>query len=142
MTNSENGSEMTEGACNCGAIRFTVAGTPTDVYVCHCSICRRASGGNGIAVVVVPNEKFSWASGEEFITSWKKPDADWEMWFCRRCGSPVPGTNDKSRKFVPAGLIKTGAEKLTVKHHIWVGSKAPWDEIGDSGRQHTEAFEA
>jgi len=28
-----------------------------------------------------------------------------------------------------------------VAHHIWVGSKAGWDEIGDGGRRHLEAFE-
>jgi hypothetical protein len=57
------------------------------------------------------------------------------------CGSPVPGLNDESRMFVPAGLITDGGDSLKVKHHIWVDSKAVWDVIGDSGRQHREAFE-
>ena len=26
--------------------------------------------------------------------------------------------------------------------HVWVGSKAVWDEIGDSGKQHREGFTA
>jgi hypothetical protein len=43
--------------------------------------------------------------------------------------------------FVPAGLMTEGGERLTVKHHIWIDSKAIWDEIGDLGRQHREAFE-
>jgi hypothetical protein len=43
--------------------------------------------------------------------------------------------------FVPAGLITDGGDSLKVKHHIWVDSKAVWDVIGDSGRQHREAFE-
>lgn len=60
---------------------------------------------------------------------------------CRRCGSPVPAANDESRMFVPAGSLTDGTENLTVTDHIWVGSKAPWDEIGDSGRCHLEAFE-
>ena len=63
-----------------------------------------------------------------------------EMWFCRTCGSPVPGKNDEARMFVPAGLIVDGGESLKVIHHVWVNSKAPWDEIGDSGKQHREAF--
>jgi hypothetical protein len=58
------------------------------------------------------------------------------------CGSPLPGANDAARTFVPAGLILEGGERLKVAHHIWVGSKAAWDEIGDAGKQHHEAFKA
>ncbi len=132
---------MASGACNCGAISFNIEADLSDVYVCHCSICRRATGSNGIAVIVVANEVFEWTGGEDLIASWKKPGADWEMWFCKRCGSPVPGVNDESRMFVPAGLISDGGENLKVAHHIWVGSKAAWDEIGDGGRRHPEAFD-
>jgi hypothetical protein len=42
--------------------------------------------------------------------------------------------------FVPAGAIVEGADKLRVAHHVWVGSKAAWDEIGDTGKQHPEGF--
>ena len=132
---------MAHGQCNCGAVSFTVTTELSDVIVCHCSICRRATGSNGIAVVVVDNDNFEWTNGEELIASWKKPDSDWEMWFCSRCGSPVPGSNDDSRMFVPAGLIDDDSVSLHVAHHIWVGSKAEWDEIGDDGRRHLEAFE-
>jgi len=34
----------------------------------------------------------------------------------------------------------SGAERLKVAHHIYVGSKANWEEIGDSGKQHFGAF--
>lgn len=133
---------MAIGTCNCGAIGFEISGELSDVYVCHCSICRRSSGSNGIAVVVISNDRFQWTHGEELIASWQKPDADWQTWFCRICGSRVPGTNDASRMFVPAAAITHGAKSLEVKHHIWVDSKAGWDEIGDCGRQHKEAFKA
>jgi hypothetical protein len=132
---------MAHGECNCGAVSFEITAEISDVIICHCSICRRATGSNGIAVLIVNNDDFRWTGGEELITCWKKPDADWLMGFCRNCGSPVPDMNDESRMFVPAGSIKDGGESLTVKHHIWVDSKAAWDEIGDSGRRHPEAFE-
>lgn len=132
---------MALGECNCGAVAFEISADLSGVFVCHCSICRRSTGSNGIAVVVIDNNAFRWIRGEELIAAWKKPDADWQTWFCRICGSPVPGINDESRMFVPAGLISNGGESLAVIHHVWVDSKAVWDEIGDSGQRHREAFE-
>jgi len=131
---------MAHGECNCGAVRFAVDAELSDVFVCHCSICRRFTGSNGIAVLIVPNERFRWIEGEERIATWTKPGTNWQSWFCRVCGSAVPGENDPERMFIPAGSVTEGGENLRVVHHIWVGSKAPWDEIGDGGKQHLEAF--
>ena len=131
---------MVKGECNCGAIAFEINMAPTEIYVCHCSICRRATGSHGIAVIVVDNDAFSWVRGEADTVTWKKPNADWQTWFCKSCGSPVPGVNDETRMFVPAGVISEGGEALRVAHHIWVGSKATWDEIGDDGQCHQTAY--
>lgn len=134
------GTLMALGECNCGAVAFEIDATLTDVFVCHCSICRKFTGSNGIAVVVMDNSAFRWLRGEDQIASWKKPNADWQSSFCRVCGSSLPGANNNSQTFVPAGLISEGGESLRIAHHIWVSSKAVWDEIGDSGRQHRQAF--
>lgn len=75
------------GECNCGAVRFEIASPPAGVYMCHCSICRRSTGSNGIAVVVVPNEDFRWTRGQEHITAWTKPNSAWES---TRSMSTVP----------------------------------------------------
>lgn len=131
---------MVTGQCNCGAVAFEIDAEVSDICVCHCSICRRSTGSNGIAVVVTENESFRWTSGEDNVATWKKPDADWQTWFCRSCGSTLPGRNDEARVFVPAGLIVEGDESLRVAHHIYVESKAAWDEIGDSGVQHADGF--
>lgn len=133
---------MAQGACNCGAVAFEISTELSDVFVCHCSICRRSTGSSGIAVVVVDNDTFRWTRGEEQITTWKKPDVDWQTSFCRACGSALPGKNDESRMYVPAGLISEGGEALRVAHHIWVDSRAVWDEIGGPGKLHNEAFSA
>ena len=132
---------MATGECNCGAIAFEITSNISDVFICHCSICRRSTGSNGIAVVVIDNRDFHWIRGEELINTWHKPGHDWQTSFCQNCGSPLPSVNDESRMYVPAGLITEGGESLRVTHHIWVDSKAVWDVIGDSGKQHRESFE-
>lgn len=133
---------MARGECNCGAVQFEIDAELSSVFVCHCSICRRSTGSNGIAVVVVPNDQFRWLRGQEHIATWQKPGTGWQTWFCRVCGAPVPGENDPTRMFAPAGSITEGGDALKVAHHIWVGSKAAWDEIGGDARQHPEAFRA
>ena len=127
------------GRCNCGAVRFALHGEVQGVFVCHCSLCRRTAGSNGMAVVVVPNERFAWTAGEDQVRGWKMPDRDWEAWFCATCGSTLPGANDPERMFVPAGLLDD-ADHLRVTHHIFVDSRAPWDEIGGDAVQHPGGF--
>ena len=129
---------MVKGQCNCGAVIFEIDGDVSDIYICHCSICRKYTGSNGVAVVVVGNEKFRWLKGKEQISTWIKPIGDWQSTFCRVCGSSLPVKNDESSMAVPAGAIIEGGENLNVAHHIWVGSKANWDEICDSGERHLE----
>ncbi|HRE14731.1 MAG TPA: GFA family protein, partial [Usitatibacteraceae bacterium] len=64
---------VARGACNCGAVAFEIEGELNGVYVCHCSLCRRFTGANGIAVVVVAKEGFRWLRGEDQVTTWRKP---------------------------------------------------------------------
>ena len=131
---------MITGKCSCGSVSFEADHQTANIYVCHCSLCRRSSGGNGVYVVIVPRDAFRWAKGEDQVQSWSDPSADWKNWFCRTCGSRLPGDNDEDHVFIPAGLITEGDEQLQVAHHIWVGSKAPWDHIGNTGKQHHGAF--
>ena len=114
---------MLEGGCSCGSVRFAIEVTRPDVYVCHCSICRRSSGSNGVAVLVLPNAQFRWLQGEDQIATWRKPGADWQTWFCRQCGARLPGSNDAERMFIPAGALDDQAVGLRVVHHIWVDSR-------------------
>jgi hypothetical protein len=131
---------MAEGGCNCGAVTFE-ADTEIDyLYACHCSLCRKWSGAQGVVVAVVPNAAFRWVKGGDLVRSWSHPDRDWHSAFCPKCGSALPGRNDETTLFIPAGTLTQGAEKARIADHIWVGSKASWDEIGGEGRQHDEAY--
>ena len=131
---------MLSGECNCGAVAFKVAAHVTDIFVCHCSICRKATGANGIPVIMVKNSSFAWERGIDSVKTWHKPVGDWQTSFCVHCGSTLPGPNREDSMYIPAGLLTEGAEGLRVAHHILVGSKASWDIIGDDGEIHLEAF--
>jgi hypothetical protein len=129
-----------EGECNCGAVVYKVDAEISDVFICHCSICRKSTGSGGIAVSIVGRDKFTWIRDQDKITYWSKPRHDWHSYFCSVCGSALPGENDESNIYIPVGTITAGHEKLKVAHHMYVDSKASWEIIGDSGVQHPEGF--
>jgi hypothetical protein len=43
-----------KGGCHCGALRYRLEGDLGDVAHCHCSICRRVSGGTLVTWVTLP----------------------------------------------------------------------------------------
>lgn len=131
---------MLTGKCNCGAVEFKAEANVSDVFLCHCSICRSSTGSGGIAVVLVPTKDFNWLKGEDLITYWAKPGHDWHTNFCKQCGSSLPGKNDESQIYIPVGTLTSGHKNLKVAHHLYVGSKASWEVIGDSGIQHPEGY--
>ena len=131
---------MVLGQCNCGEVAFQIDNDIYEMFICHCSICRKSTGSKWISVVFVDNEAFQWMRGEDQVLTWKKTIGIWETLFCRVCGSTLPGINDESRMYVPVGLITNGDESLKVVHNIWVDFKAVVDEIGDSGKQYRQVY--
>lgn len=131
---------MVIGKCNCGEVEFAVDNDISDVFLCHCSICRASTGSGGVAVVLVQTADFCWIKGLDSITYWSKPEQDWHTNFCKICGSSLPGKNDDSQTYIPVGTLVSGHENIQVAHHLYVESKAVWEVIGDTGIQHPRGY--
>ena len=130
---------MTQGSCLCGAVRFEITGKTTPIGMCHCSKCRKVSGAGSNATLMVGADAFRWQTGEEGITKFAFPDG-WGAWRCGTCGSPVPKMHPDGGAFwVPAGLLDDDPG-VRIAGHIFVGSKAPWDEIAGDGPRLREGF--
>lgn len=72
------------GQCLCGAVTYTAEGLDPHVHACHCDMCRRWSGGPGMAAYVASIAY----SGEENIGVYAS--SEWaERGFCRVCGSSL-----------------------------------------------------
>ena len=76
--------ETHTGGCHCGYLRYAVAAPLDDVAHCHCSICRRTTGGIVTTWATVPRAAFRWLAGEaaEYASS-----ASCTRYFCPRCGA-------------------------------------------------------
>lgn len=125
------------GGCLCGAVRFALHGRLPPVGMCHCSLCRRVSGVGATAVLNVRAERFTWLAGEDHWREFRTPSG-WGSFFCPTCGSPTPHRmSDGERVLVPAGTLDADPGPR-VAGHIFVGSKASWDVIGDDAPQFDE----
>jgi len=74
---------------------------------------------------------FRWTSGADAVQDFALPGAQYfGTAFCRRCGSEVPRVSfERNVAVVPAGSLD-GEPGITPDAHIFVGSKAPWFDIG------------
>lgn len=130
---------MYRGACLCGAVRFEIDGPIHDIVYCHCSRCRRAQGSAFAANGNVDAEVFTFRSGEELLTAYESEPGNYK-YFCSRCGSPVMNKNDAKPQWV---RIRLGTIEDPIAErpgaHIFVGSKANWEQICDDLPQY-EAY--
>ncbi|MGH8461081.1 MAG: GFA family protein [Stenotrophobium sp.] len=119
------------GSCLCSAVRYELDAPVTEISVCHCRMCRKASGSAFVAVAPVASEKFRFVAGGEQIKAYESSPGK-KRWFCRVCASPV-----YSESILRPGMvrIRLGTLDTPVGHgpsyHIYVADKADWDEIHD-----------
>lgn len=131
---------MIRGSCLCGAVRFEIVGPTTPIGMCHCSKCRKVSGVASNANLMVGRDGLRWLSGEDRIAVFELPDG-WGPWRCAVCGSPTPRLHPGGGAWwVPAGLLDDDPG-LRVAGHIFVGSKASWDEIAGDAPCWIEGFD-
>lgn len=129
------------GRCLCGGVRFEISEAATPIGMCHCSKCRRVSGVASNAEFMVARARLQWTAGEEKVSRFRLPDG-WGTAFCSTCGSPVPKLHPSGGAYwVPAGLIDEPSG-LRVAGHIFVGSKAPWDEIAGAAPRFDAGFDS
>src|SRR5262245_13699098 len=130
---------MVRGSCLCRAVQFEFDGKTTEIGMCHCSKCRKVSGVASNANLMVGRDGLTWIRGEDKLLKFELPDG-WGPWRCATCGSPVPRLNPQGGAYwVPTGLLDSDPG-VRIRGHIFVGSKAPWDEIAGSAPQLRDGF--
>ena len=125
-----------KGNCLCGAIEV-VAERQTEVGLCHCSTCRRWSGGPMFAVHCGPNVEFK---GEK-VSIYRS--SDWaQRGFCAACGTHLYSHLLPSNEYIiPAGLFQS--EQFELKSEIFIDEKPAFYEFKNKTNKMTgqEVFE-
>jgi hypothetical protein len=120
------------GSCLCGAVRFEVRGPFLRASHCHCSRCRKHSGGAVGTQGRVRREDFRLLSGAERLVVYRPaPDAAVKV-FCGVCGSSLFGGRWPEGPEVSIRLgALDGDPGIRPQYHTFVASKAAWHEITD-----------
>ena len=113
------------GSCLCGARAYEIDGDVDGVWVCHCSLCRKATGSNGISILIVPKARFRWLKGEDHAVTFA-PRPTFTITRCKTCGTPLPAETDDENVYVTAGTLDTPLGR-GVRTHLFCASRADWD---------------
>ncbi len=126
-----------KGSCFCEQMQFEITGEVPDLYQCHCSECRKTTGSSANAGFLINKTQFNWLQGAENRKDFVK-DSGYQLSFCKTCGSPVPNLTavKKDLMWIPAGLLDNPPSSMKVGAHIFIDSKANWDDISGQAKQY------
>ena len=121
------------GGCNCGKVSFQVEGNPIRVGVCHCQICRKATGSsfNCFAVwsaenVVIVGDTKSWISRTD------------HRHFCTTCGSSLYSIVDGANEVeICLGAFDAAPSDLHPTYELCLNRRESWLRPIDGAEQHT-----
>ncbi len=129
-----------EGSCLCNTIKITTA-DQKEVGLCHCSFCRRWSGGPMFAVHCGVDVQFDGGTPTTYKSS------EWaERGFCANCGTHLFYHLLPSDEYIlPAGLFQD--EKFQLTNEIFIDEKPDFYELKNetaklTGQQVFEQFES
>lgn len=107
------------GHCLCGKVKFIANNMNNSVGVCHCSMCRRWTGGPIMAVSCGTDVVFE---GEDAIKVYSS--SDWaERGFCADCGSNLfYRLKGSGEHFMAAGLFEND-EDFVFESQVFIDEK-------------------
>jgi hypothetical protein len=94
-------------------------------------MCRKAHGAAFRSRAAVALKHFKWLCGEDLVRWYESSPGD-QRGFCAVCGSTLPTRFDRSPDWL--GMPLGGLDEPAIQFvcHVFVGSKATWDEITDT----------
>ena len=124
------------GGCFCGRIRYEITEPLRNARSCHCSRCRKAFSGAGSAYAEVTPGSLVWVKGQDELTRYESTPG-WGLGFCSTCGTTLCGFHDALVHGVTLGSVD-GDPGVRIGMHLFVGSRAAWDDIGGTAPQFSE----
>jgi hypothetical protein len=106
---------------------------------CHCTTCKKLSGGVGTANGRVRSDEVNILEGEELLRTYQ-PEEGSAKTFCSVCGSNLFGGGwpESDQASVRLSAIDSPLEGRP-KKHLYVRSVASWEILPDDGLERLDA---
>jgi hypothetical protein len=125
--------ETLRGSCLCGGVTFVVTQPFIRISQCHCTTCKRISGGGGTATGRVATGAIEILTGRELIRTYQ-PDEGTAKSFCGVCGSNLFGSGWPDSELTGVRLTALDPPfEGKPDMHMWVRSVAAWETLPDDG---------
>jgi len=110
------------GGCLCGAARYSYNARPLAANACHCSDCKKLSGGSHIQMLIADSSAFAHEAGE--LVRWRKrakSGREVDIVRCAVCGTRLwhEGLSAPQYVFICAGTLDDTSWFMPASH-IWV----------------------
>lgn len=117
-------SDVHTGGCHCGQLRYQFRGPLRDIAHCHCSTCRRVSGGLVTTWITLPCPAFEWTRG---APSRYDSSSSCVRYFCGNCGAHLALVTHLSPQSIDVTIATLDHPELAQpERHIWTESRLPW----------------
>lgn len=130
-------SEVHQGGCLCGAVRYTLRGAPSWSAHCHCRSCQKATGAAFTTWVGLKKENFEVTKGQLAVCN-TSPGV--ERGFCARCGTSLTYVAEEGWPGQVSVLAPTldnpGIASPTA--HVYVEHQLPWVKLDDGLPKHEQ----
>lgn len=117
-------SKRATGGCQCGAVRYRVAGAFGKAGICHCRMCQKAFGNFGAALVSVPASNLTWTRGRPSLF---RSSSIVGRGFCGACGTPLLMREDGDPNYeIAIGSLDDPNSAGSMTEQSGVESKVSW----------------
>lgn len=121
------------GSCQCGGVQFELPDDFLSMGFCHCTTCKKLSGGVGTANGRVRSDAIRVLAGDELLRTYQ-PEEGSAKTFCSACGANLFGGGwpKSEHASVRLSAIDTPFEARPGSHS-YVRSLAPWESLPNDG---------
>ena len=123
-------SEIMDGGCLCGQVRYSVSGAPFAAEYCHCRMCQKSSGSVTVSWMDFRVEQLTWTL---------KPPAEYRSseyvrrGFCPDCGSTMSFRDTRHPNYITLAIASLDDPNLVKPtYHIYTESQVEWLNIDDN----------
>lgn len=126
--------DVMEGGCACGLVRYRLESLPMFVHCCHCRDCQRQTGSAFAVNALIETDRITLLSGDpESVAVPTDSGRPHRIFRCPACRTAVWSEygGRSALRFVRVGTLDDSAA-LAPDVHIYVRSKLPWVSLPES----------